>query len=65
LNIEHWLWHVARYRVDTCTFKFFFKKNSKKSRSDTWHTTGLTHGHLKKLKKYKENKIKNQKTTKW
>jgi len=28
LNIEHWLWHVARYWVDTWTFKKNFK-NSK------------------------------------
>jgi len=26
LNLEHWLWHVAHYWVDTWTFK----KNSKK-----------------------------------
>jgi len=55
---------VARYWVDTRTFKIFFfkfKKNSEKSRSDTWHTPGLTRVHLKKFKKIQKIQKKNSK----
>jgi len=40
-------WHVD--------IKIKKKKYSKKPRSDTWHATGLTHVHLKKIKKLKKN----------
>jgi len=48
---------VTRYWVDTWTFKkklkknYFFLKNSKKPRSDMWHTPKLTRVHLKKINK--------------
>jgi len=51
---------VTHYWVDTWTFI----KNSKKSRSDTWHATVLTCVHLKKIKnKNKKNSKKLQSDT--
>jgi len=36
-------------------FQKKFKKFKKKTRSDTWHTPGLTRVHLKKIKKISKN----------
>jgi len=47
---------VARYWVDMWTFKKILKnKYIKKTQSDTWHATGLTCVHLKKIKKILKN----------
>ena len=60
---------MTHYWVDKWTFKKNSKKNkiknSKKPRSDTWHTPGLTRVHFKKIKiKIKKN-LKKPRSDTW
>ena len=57
-NIEHWLWHMTRYWVDTWTFKKKITKilkNFKKSRSDTWQSLFMVINDLNGISKKGSN----------